>query len=308
MRRCSVCGYKNLDEAASCARCSSKMVTSCPACGQPVPAQSRFCNHCGSRITAKPDLAVVLQPETRVQQVLQAMIPEALADKIRSSASDILGERREVTILFWRIADYAALTQTMGSESLYVLTDKTMRRMADIVYEYEGIIDTHTDDGFMALFGLPVVHENDAERAVRAALDMCEAIEPLRRSCAQQHRCVFRACIGIHTGPVIAGQMMDDVHMAYTVVGDTVSLADRLQRAAQPGTTLVSFETYQCTRPWFTYQMAMVRGRDVTVAPLRAFHPQRVRAHPGRVRGLPGLQVPMIGRQAALANLRGALD
>jgi predicted ATPase/class 3 adenylate cyclase len=308
MERCSVCDDEHRDGTVSGAEDATTTSTSCAACGQPVPPESRFCNRCGARLPDLPPLASGPRPQAEVQQALQSLMPGALADKIRSSANDLLGERRQVTVLYWRIADYAALAQALDSESLHLLTDKAMRSIANVIYEYEGIIDTYAGDGLMALFGLPAIHENDAERAVRAALDMSAAIEPLRRECQEQHGIAFEARVGVHTGSVVAGPITDDARIAYTVVGDTVSLADRLQRAALPGTILASFETYQCTRPWFAYQAAAVRLAGDTSYPVRAFRPLRVRAHPGRVRGLPGLQTPMIGRQDALANLQVALD
>jgi predicted ATPase/class 3 adenylate cyclase len=238
---------------------------------------------------------------------LRALMPTTLVDKIKAAAVEIMGERREVTVLFLDIANFTATAHALDSEEIYLLTDEAMRLLAAVIYEYEGHIDKYTGDGLMALFGAPVAHENDPERAVRAALEMQAALQPLRKRIQERHGLEFQTRIGINTGPVIAGRVGSDLHMEYTVIGDTVNLADRLQDAAEGGGVLVSFSTFQRTRPLFRYETLApfpVKGKPQLV---RAFRPVGLRARPGRVRGLPGLQAPMIGRRDALAQMRNTL-
>jgi predicted ATPase/class 3 adenylate cyclase len=205
------------------------------------------------------------------------------------------------------IANFTATAHVLDSEDVYLLTDEAMRLLAKVVYKYEGTIDKYTGDGLMALFGAPVTHENDPERAVRAALDMQMSLQSARERVLQKHDVDFQVRIGINTGPVIAGQVGGDLHMEYTVIGDTVNMADRLQAAAEPGTALVSFPTYQRTRPLFEFESfppMMVKGKPL---PIQTFKPLGLRAKPGSMRGLPGLQVPMVGREDALSRLADAL-
>lgn len=244
----------------------------------------------------------------QVQQTLRTLMPMSLAAKIQAAAVEIVGERRKVTVLFLDIADFSAITHALDSEDVYLLIDEAMRLLAEVVYKYEGTIDKYTGDGLMALFGAPVTHENDPERAVRAALEMQTVLQPLQDRIQREYGVAFQARIGINTGPVIAGQVGGDLHMEYTVVGDTVNLANRLQAAAEPGSTLVSFGTYQRTRPLFDYETLpplVVKGKP---QPIRAFRPLGLQAQPKRVRGLPGLEVPMIGRKDALARLEHVLS
>jgi predicted ATPase/class 3 adenylate cyclase len=235
-------------------------------------------------------------------------MPSSLVEKMHSAAPQILGERREVTVLFLDIVNFTTTAHTLGSEEVYLLTDEAMRLLAEVIYTYEGTIDKYTGDGLMALFGVPIAHENDPERAVRAALEMQIALQPLRQRIMEKHGVDLQTRIGINTGLVIAGRIGSDLHVEYTVIGDTVNLADRLQGAAEPGTVAVTFATYQRTRPLFQYRSLppeTVKGRP---HPVRMFRPCALRARPGQVRGLPGLQVPMIGRQDGLARLHHALD
>ena len=306
MRTFSDIGHQDAPLAAA----GLPTVPPCPTCGQPVPASGKFCGQCDVRLSESQLGATVgdlAQRGEQVQQALSALMPTSLAARINAAAIEIAGERREVTVLFLDITNSTAMAHVLDSEDIYLLTDEAMRLLAEVVYKYEGTIDKYTDDGLMALFGAPVAHENDPERAVRAALEMHAVLQPLRKRFKQAYGLDLQARIGINTGRVVVGQVGSDLHMEYTVIGDTVNLADRLQSAAEPGTILVSFATYQRTRPFFRYETLppfMIKGKPHLI---RAFRPLGLRARPGRVRGLPGLQVPMIGRQDALARLQNAL-
>lgn len=299
---CTACGYQNSNGTQYCVRCAAALFSNCPNCDHQIPGGNKFCGQCGARL---PECQSSHQGQ--LQQGLRAIMPTSLADKIKAAAVGILGERREVTVLFLDIANFTATAHTLDSEEVYLLTDEAMRLLASVVYKYEGTIDKYTGDGLMALFGAPVAHENDPERAVRAALEMQTVLQPLQKRIQKQHDLNLHARVGINTGLVIAGQVGGDLHMEYTVIGDTVNLADRLQAAADPGSVLVSFSTYQRTRPFFKYKTLVplqIKGKP---DPVRAYEPLGLRKKPGQVRGLPGMQVPMIGRQDALARLQNTL-
>ncbi len=240
-------------------------------------------------------------------QSLRALMPEPLAEKVSAAAVEIVGERREVTVLFLDIVNFTATAHTLDSEDVYLWTDKIMRLLAEVIYKYEGSIDKYTGDGLMALFGMPVAHENDAERAVRAALEITDVLQPLQQQFQRQYNLDLKIRIGINTGLVIAGKIGSDLHVEYTVIGNTVNLANRLQGIADPGTIVVSFATYQRTQPFFEYQTlapSTVKGKP---RPVGAFRPLGLRTTPGQVRGLSGLRGPMVGRQNALTRLQNAL-
>ncbi|MGD2177482.1 MAG: AAA family ATPase, partial [Anaerolineae bacterium] len=206
------------------------------------------------------------------------------------------------------IADFTAAAQALGTEDIYLLTDEVMRLLAEVIYKYEGTIDKFTGDGLLALFGVPVAHENDPERAVRAGLEMQRVLSPIGERVRRRHGVDIQARIGINTGLVIAGPIGNDFHLEYTVIGDTVNLADRIQAVAGPGTVAVSSAAFQRTRPIFRFEPLRpfaMKGRD---HPVGAFRVLGLREQPDLVRGLPGLQTPMVGRQNALGKLQRALD
>ncbi len=307
MSTCVACGRQVADDQLNCRYCGSNQKRTCHSCGQQIPARNRFCGTCGAEQKKTTPLVTPSQQEQLLSS-LRALIPPALSQKMSAASIDVLGERREVTVLFLDIVNFTAAAHALDSEDIYLLTNDAMRLLAEVIYDYEGAIDKFTGDGLMALFGVPLAHENDPERAVRAALEMHSALEPLQSRIFSTHAFNLQTRIGINTGQVIAGNVGSDRHLEYTVIGDTVNLADRLQAAAEPDTILVSFETFQRTRPLFRFDTIppfMAKGMPY---PVRAFRPVDLLEKPGRIRGLPGLQTPMIGRQDALDQLTDSLD
>lgn len=308
MRICTSCGHKNPDDIEICLHCAAVLGQACPSCGQPVPTGNKFCGQCGSRLPEATTAVAASRFHHEALQNLRSLMPATLAEKINAAAVDILGERREVTVLFVDVMNFTAATRALDSEDVYLLIDEAMRLLVQVVYKYEGTIDKFTGDGLMALFGAPVTHENDPERALRAGLEMLATLQPLRERIRQAYSLDFQVRIGVNTGLVIAGEVGSDLHMEYTVIGDTVNLASRLEAAAEPGTILASFATYQHTRPLFRFKALPPFSVKGVSEPIRAYRPLSIRERPGRVRGLPGLQVPMIGRSQDLATLQDTLE
>jgi predicted ATPase/class 3 adenylate cyclase/uncharacterized protein HemY len=310
MNACPFCGFQNPEEIHICLRCASSLNRSCPQCGASIPAGNRFCGQCGARLEETNPLKVQEEPthpdgnlQDRMLKDLQARMPTTLSSKIARATNEMLGQRREVTVLFVDIANFSLASKSIDSEDLYLAVDEIMQLLASAVYKYEGTIDKFTGDGLMALFGIPLNHENDPERAVRAALDMQQILKEHREQLKDRYHYEFHIRIGINTGSVIAGYLGDQKHLEYTVIGDTVNLASRLEMAAEPGQILVSFSTYQRSRPIIDYQTLPSLNLKGFPDSTPAYRPLSVRLEPGQVRGLPGLQVPMIGRSTDLDRL-----
>lgn len=211
-----------------------------------------------------------------------------------------------MTVLFLDLMDFTRLSKQIDSEETYLIVDEAMRLLVQIIYRYEGTVDKFTGDGLMALFGTPIAHENDPERAVHAGLEMQQILKPLQQRVFEKYGFDFQARIGINTGLVIAGNLGNDLHMEYTVIGDTVNLASRLEGAAKPGTVLVSASTYRRTHPIFNYQTLPPQDLKGFAEPVIAYRPLSTRRHPDSVRGLPGMEAPMIGRACELSALHNA--
>lgn len=203
-------------------------------------------------------------------------------------------------MVFVDVTNFTAASRTLDSEEVFVWMDETMRVLAEVIQRYEGTIDKYTGDGLMALFGAPVAHENDPELAVRSGLTMQSALEPLREQIRESHGIDFQVRIGINTGSVVAGNLGGEVHAEYTVLGDAVNVAARLEKAAEPGTVLVSTSTYERTAALFHYQpMAPILVKGVP-EPLVTYRPLGVEVRLATMRGLPGLRAVMVGRDEDL--------
>ncbi len=151
----------------------------------------------------------------------------------------IRGEMRQVTVLFADISGFTKLSASLGAEKTHALLETYFNAVDGIVKSFDGSVDKHIGDSVMAVFGAPVAHDNDPERAARAALEIHEAV----RVTGDKTGVPIQAHIGIASGQVVASGVGGDSH--YTMTGNSVNLASRLTDAAGPGETLVSRTVYQ---------------------------------------------------------------
>ena len=215
-------------------------------------------------------------------------MPQPLVEKVNTAVPEIVGERREVTVLFLDIVNFSTTSRVLDSEDIYIWTDRVLRRMADVIYEYEGTIDKYTGDGLMALFGVPIAHENDPERTIRAAMDMLSALNPLQTQFNEIFNLDLHVRIGIHTGSVIAGKIGSDMHVEYTVIGNTVNLANRMQSSQNLTRSQSALKLINSPTRYFNYQNlppTMVKGQP---QPVRAFQPLTLRQNPDKFEDYPG--------------------
>ena len=156
-------------------------------------------------------------------------------------------------------------------------------------------------DAILAFFGAPISHEDDPERAARAALEIIEAIGPYRESVRAEFGIEFDVRVGINTGLVVVGAVGSDLRVEYTAMGDAVNIAARMEQTAQPGTVQTSGDTKKSIGKLFSFEdlgLVDVKGRSEPVPSWRVIEPL---SRPETIRGIEGLKAPMIGRDAELA-------
>lgn len=260
----------------------------------------KFCGNCGSPL---PELG----PEDSTAGELRVLSGTDLSVRLDQAGIEASGERRNVTVLFADLSGYTAMAHEMDSEDTYLLIQRYLRSLAEDVFKYEGTVDKFTGDGLMALFGAPVAHENDSERAIRAALDMQASVAQISQDFQSRGGSAVEARIGLHTGEVIVGQLGHQHMVDYTAIGDTVNLASRLESVAQPGSVLVSDAVYRQTRALFDFEridQLEMKGVDREVTAYQVI----ARKHqPGRVRGVEGLHAEMVGREWEISLLNDRL-
>jgi class 3 adenylate cyclase len=212
------------------------------------------------------------------------------------------GERRVVTILFADIAGFTAMSEKMDPEQVRGLMNACFDDLVPAIHKYEGTVNKFIGDEIMALFGAPVAHENDAERALRAALEMVGRL----REFNARHQTDLGLHFGINTGMVIAGSIGAQQQQQYDVLGDAVNVAARLEGESERGEIFVGPDTYRMTSPLFEFEPlppVRVKGKS---EPVPIYKLLREKARPGRVRGLPGLESEMVGRAEELSALLAA--
>jgi class 3 adenylate cyclase/tetratricopeptide (TPR) repeat protein len=220
----------------------------------------------------------------------------------RRPAPALEGERKLVTIMFADISGFTALAERMDPEAVRDMMNGCFQRLVPIVDKYGGTVDKFIGDEIMALFGAPVAHENDPERALRAALDMMDALAAFNGERGTDLGTHF----GINTGLVIAGGIGTDERQEYSVMGDAVNLASRLEDVSEQGEILVGPDTYRPTTPLFefeTLEPVRVKGK---AEPVEVYRLVGLKTEPGRVRGLEarGISSPLVGRDAEFAAVK----
>lgn len=259
---CQSCATENPASARFCMGCGAQLERLCPSCGAVAPPQARFCMECGSSLEESPR-----PPSTP---------PE---------------ERRQVTVLFADLSGYTAASERMDPEQVKALVDGALRRLVEEVDRFGGTVDKYIGDNVMALFGAPVAHEDDAERAVRAGLGMQAAMGEINERLSETHGTTFALRVGVNTGEVVAGAVGD----AYTVVGDAVNVASRLQSAAERGSVTVGERTVRATSGAIEYrelEPLTLKGKAQPVAAWEAIGPAA--AHPRR--RATDSRSPLVGR------------
>ncbi len=290
---CPQCGFDNPAGASFCLGCGTHLEAVCPACGHVWPPKARFCGHCGA----------ALDGEGAGQGQL---------------ASPLASERRHVTILFADIAGFTSMAEQFDPETVTSVVNDCFRVLGEVTHRFGGVIDKFMGDSMMVLFGAPKAHEDDPARALHAAMAMRRRLETFNAELALhlesgggpagQPLGHLEIHIGINTGEVIAGVVGTSRRQDYTVMGDAVNLAARLQEAAGPGEIYVSEQTYQLTQTLFDYQSLLPLALKGKRAPVHAYRLEGERESAPRRRGLPGLGSPLVGRRREFRLLRRCVD
>ena len=283
---CAGCGVELPSSFGFCARCGRRQPTTCPSCGFCCEAEFVFCPRCGAARGADrsgaepnsaPSAAVVLSSAPAISS-LPTLLPEALRRET---------DRRQVTILFADLSGFTALAERIDPEEVRAFQSALFDTLAQATLGHGGFVDKFMGDAVLAVFGAPIAHEDDPERALQTALDMLARATALSADWEARLGQPVTLHIAVHTGPVVAGSLGHAAGAAYEVTGDTVNTASRLLGAAAPGTILVSDATHALARHRFAFQAdgeVTLRGkaRPIGVHRLlgRLTAPQSARAFP----------------------------
>src|SRR5437016_1447190 len=271
MLRCPNCQTINPSQAKFCLECGNRLVV-CPNCGTVNIPSAKFCIECGTALTPRGENTAPLTMEGEARRVStslnSASTPIGTLGDQRSSRNAKPAERsgsyinpfprtttppeerRVVTIMFADIVSSTPLADRLDPEDMRAILAAYFNLMTEQIRRHGGTVEKYIGDAVMAVFGAPIAHEDDPDRAIRAALDMQAALARFnqRRQAQDPEATRLRMRIGINTGEVAATSNAQDNRGDFLITGDAVNVAARLQSVATPDTILVGERTYLSTR------------------------------------------------------------
>ncbi|MDP9340819.1 MAG: AAA family ATPase [Actinomycetota bacterium] len=274
MARCPHCGEDNPDRFRFCGSCGHALARTCSNCGAEVPAGFRFCGECGTPIEAGAAAAGVAET---------AALREAPAS-----------ERRLVSVLFADLVGFTSLSESRDAEEVRDLLSRYFDSCRRLISLYGGTVEKFIGDAVMAVWGTPVAQEDDAERAVRTALDLVAAVAALGQEVGAPE---LAARAGVLTGEAAVTLNAEGQGM---VAGDLVNTASRIQAVAQPGQVYVGETTRRSTEAAIAYEDAGTFELKGKAEPLPLWRAVRVVAARGGALKSFGLEAPFVGRDREL--------
>ena len=204
------------------------------------------------------EMAASLREKDAIKRAFTRYVAREVVSEILKDPDKIVlsGERREVTVLFCDVRGFTSISERLAPEEVVALLNAFYTLMIDATFKHDGTLDKFLGDGVMAVFGAPMFHRDHTLRALRAAVAMQAGIRELSARRQADGKPALAIGIGVNTGTAVAGNVGTEARMEYTVIGDSVNLAARLESYARPGQVLVAAPTYDSVR------------RDVDARPL----------------------------------------
>jgi adenylate cyclase len=224
------------------------------------------------------EVAESREAEKSVRQMFQKYVPaDVVREALKMKDGGRLSSKLTATVLFSDIRGFTSMSEKLPPEDVVGFLNDYLQRMVDIVFDEGGIVDKFIGDSVMAVFGAPVPKPDDAVRAVRAALRMNEEVTRFNEQQKKRGGIEIDVGIGLHTGPLIAGNIGSDRKMEYTVIGDTVNVANRVESLNQKMMTnvLITQQCYEATGKVFAVRALprmRVKGKEQPLQVYEALH------------------------------------
>lgn len=191
-----------------------------------------------------------LKEREHIKHTFKRYVSEQVAEQLISEKSaSITGERKTATILFQDIRGFTSMSEQLPPEEVVAILNEYFTAMVDVIFKYEGTLDKYIGDAIMAVFGTPVAHTDAPLRAVKTAIELQKTLNVLNNKWEKEgkNRRLSVGC-GIATGPVVAGSIGSEKRLEYTVIGDTVNLASRIEGLTKGGQILICENTYNIVK------------------------------------------------------------
>ena len=276
---CRACGQALEPGSRFCRACGTPVDLACSSCGASLAADARFCARCGKATGISGESEAAEPAETG-------------------------RERKVATMVFADLVGFTSLNESSDPELVQALVTRAFDRLSAEVLRYEGTVEKFAGDAMLAVFGVPATHEDDAERAVRAALEMQAAMSELAAELRAEGRQELALRIGVETGEVLVDLGRAQGERDRIVTGDAVNTAARLQQIALPGAIAVGPFAYAATREVVEYEELPPTALKGKALPVAAWRAVAVKARRGGVRPSLGIEAPLIGRDEEIALIK----
>jgi len=257
------------------------MESICPSCQSANPPDFQFCDDCGHRLEAEPSL-------------------KAQSLTLTDSA------RKHVTVLFSDMSGYTAMTEKLDPEEVKEVMGNIFGEISKVVTKYGGFIEKFIGDAVMALFGVPIAHEDDPVRAIKASREIHDVVSSLSSQFEKRIGKALCMHTGICTGLVVTGEVNLEKG-THGVLGDTINTAARLSGLAKPGEVVISPDTHQQAEGYFNFETlepTTVKGK---AEPIRPYKVLSAKDDPTKTHRLSGMRADLIGRKVEMAQLQEAV-
>ena len=292
---CTSCGTENRVGAKFCMECATPLAAGCPTCGFANLPGAKFCSECATPLrpaaAANQDPALPDDPARNGDPARHGQRPMPAGGP--DAPADPTAERRLVSVLFADLVGFTAFSEGRDAEEVRDLQARYFRTVEEIIGRYGGTIEKFIGDAVMALWGAPHAFEDDAERAVRAGLDLIDGVHSLGSG--------IEVRVGILTGEAAVTLGATNQGM---VTGDMVNTASRLQSAAAPSTVLVGEATQRAAAGAIAFEPMPDQVLKGKVSPVPAWRALRVVARRRGVGRSEGLEAPFVGRDEELRQLK----
>jgi predicted ATPase/class 3 adenylate cyclase len=285
--------------------CGFSLQKTCQNCGNANPINYRFCNQCGTGFSTEIAAAPRLNLQAAIGDIEDEMAGAASKDS-GSELAGLQGERRIASVILADVTDSTDLMEKIGTEAWVGIMNRVFQILEGEIYRFGGAVEQFRGDGLVAFFGARTATEDDPEHAVLAGLAMQKAVKPYAERLSREQDIDLRLRVGVNTGEVIVTMVGDRrQHMEDTAMGEAVALAARMETAAEPGTVLVSENTYRLVIERFDWEELgeiTVKGVSQPVSVFRPLGPRTDGEHSAPVSSL------VMGRKKEFQILHHALD
>ena len=277
--QCARCQAENPPESPSCSHCGTQLLQRCPQCQEPLPLTAKFCILCGHPLgsTLPVAAASALTPELEAQPLATDPV-SASQPSLPSSQEE--AERRQLTVMFCDLVGSTALSVQLDPEDFHDVVRAYQETCGVVVNRFVGSIAQYLGDGVLVYFGYPQAHEDDAQRAVRAGLEIIQAVGRLNTRLEAQWGVRISARVGIDTGLVVVAPVGNEGRSESMALGESLNLAARLQAIAAPDTVVISAASYRLVQGYFACEALgdrRLEGFEEPVSIYRVLHESQVR-------------------------------